>query len=215
MADFVLYSYFRSSASYRVRCALHLKNISFEYRAVHLLKNGGEQHQDSYTKLNPAHEVPTLIHKEKVLGQSMAILEYLDHVAPQPLLFSKDPYQASLIRQVCETINCLQPLQNLRTLQFLTKELGQNETVKQQWAQHWITKGLDAVEQLLQKNTGPYCFGEQITAADCFLMPQLFASRRFEVKVENYKKISAIEQNLEKIEAFQKAHPSVQPDFQV
>ncbi|MBX2996770.1 MAG: maleylacetoacetate isomerase [Bdellovibrionaceae bacterium] len=212
MTEFVLYSYFRSSASYRVRCALHLKGLKFDYKAVHLLNNGGEQHQAAYRDINPGREVPSLIHNGRVIGQSMAILEYLDDVAAGPRLFPNDPYQKSLVRQFCENINCVQPLQNLRTVQFLTGDLGLPETLKQRWLDEWLGRSFETLETLLQKHSGTHCFGDQVGAADCFLVPQIFAAKRMNVDLSRYTNVLRVAQAAEALPAFQAAHPSRQPD---
>lgn len=198
-----------------MRIALNLKNTPYEYRAVHLLKNGGEQHQESYQKLNPAKEVPTLVHNKNVISQSMAILEYLDVILPNEIkLFSSDPFTAAKVRQVCETINCLQPLQNLRTLQYLTGPMQLSEEKKLTWTQHWINLGLTALEGLLAANNTQFAFGEHPNAADCFLAPQFFASRRFQIQIENYPRLFSLEKAYGQHPAFIKAHPKQQPDFQ-
>jgi maleylacetoacetate isomerase len=212
MAEFALYSYFRSSASYRVRCALHLKGIKFDYRPVHLLNDGGEQHKSAYRDLNPGREVPTLIHNGRALGQSMAILEYLDEAASGPRLFPHDPYQRSLVRQFCENINCVQPLQNLRTVQFLTNDVGLSETMKQRWLNLWLGQSFETLETLLRKHSGTYCFGETPGAADCFLAPQVFAAQRFTIDLQPYPSVRRIAESLDKHPAFYAAHPSRQPD---
>lgn len=212
MSDLALYNYFRSSASYRARIGLHQKGLSFEYKAVHLLNNGGEQNDPQYKSLNPAAEVPTLIHGSVTLSQSMAILLYLDDVFPQQPLFPKDPYTKAKVIQFCEGINCTQPYQNLRTLQYLEREFQFPETQRHKWAQHWINRNLESSEKILEKTSGKFCFGNEITAADAFLIPQLFAARRFHANIESFPTISKIEKNCLEQPAFQKAHPSKQPD---
>lgn len=212
MAEFALYNYFRSSASYRVRCALHLKGIEFEYRPIHLLEGGGQQHQASYRDINPAREVPTLVHQGRLIGQSMAILEYLEEVAAGPRLFPQDPYQKALVRQFCENINCLQPLQNLRTIQYLTAVAGLSETQKQNWLHEWFSRNAETLEATLRQHTGEYCFGDTVTAADCFLAPQVFAAKRFNFDFSKYPHITRVNANLERLTAFIKAHPHKQVD---
>ena len=183
--DFALYNYFRSSASHRVRIALHLKQIDFDYKPVHLLNNGGEQHTGEYTHLNPSHQVPTLIHRcfknesqprenkgrteDRVIGQSMAILDYLDQIAPAPRLFPREPGERALCFQICEIINSgMQPLFNLKVLQELGARFQANQNSKNEWTQLWMNLGLAALEELLLKHAGPYCLGAEVTAADCF-----------------------------------------------
>jgi maleylacetoacetate isomerase len=212
MSDFVLYSYFRSSASYRVRIALHLKDLDFEYRPVHLLNNGGEQHTAEYRALNPSREVPTLLHDGKVLAQSVAILEYLDEIGTKPRLYPQDPYQRSLVRQFCETINCVQPMQNLRTTQFMKNDMRLSEEMTQMWLNHWLGRAMESIEAQLQKHAGRFCIGNEISAADCFLVPQVFSAHRLGINLEPYARVRQMNEQLEKMEAFQKAHPIRQPD---
>jgi len=212
MSDLVLYNYFRSSASYRVRIALHQKNLSFDYKAVHLLNNGGEQNAPDYKALNPAAEVPTLIHGTRNLSQSMAILQYLDEAFPQHLMFPKDSFAKAKVIQFCEGINCTQPYQNLRTLQFLEREFQFTETQKNKWLQEWIGRNLESSEKILQTTAGEFCFGGQVTAADAFLIPQLFTAQRFNVDFSGYSTLRKIQENCLKTEAFIKAHPFRQVD---
>jgi len=212
MSDLVLYNYFRSSASYRVRIALHWKGLSFDYRPVHLLNNGGEQHSSDYKALNPASEVPTLVHGRNTLSQSMAILQYLDEVFPQKPLFPKDSFQKAKVIQFCEGINCTQPYQNLGTLQYLEKEFGFTQAQKDRWLQKWIGRNLEASEKILQSITGTYCFGAEVTAAEAFLIPQIFSAHRFGVDTTKYSTLQRIYDTCQGLEAFKKAHPLNQPD---
>jgi maleylacetoacetate isomerase len=213
MSEFILYSYFRSSASYRVRIALNLKNIAYEYRAVHLLNNGGEQRSDEYRKLNPSEQVPTLIHKGRALGQSMAIVEYLDSVHPSPRLFSEDAFQKALVIQACEIVNSgVQPLHNLIVLQELGKRFSATDEQKNDWTAFWIQRSLLALENFLQPHAGDFCFGHAVTAADCFLMPHLANADRFKVSLAPYPTLKRVRANCDKLAAFQKAAPGVQPD---
>jgi maleylacetoacetate isomerase len=212
MSDLVLYNYFRSSASYRVRIALHQKNLSFEYKAVHLLNNGGEQNSADYKALNPAAEVPTLIHGERALSQSMAILQYLDESFPQHLMFPKDCFAKAKVIQFCEGINCTQPYQNLRTLQYLERELQITEAQKNKWLQEWLGRNLESSEKILQSTAGQFCFGDQVTAADVFLIPQLVTAQRFQIDFSGYANLSKVFKNCNQQEAFIKAHPFRQVD---
>ncbi len=216
MSKILLYNYFRSSASYRVRIALYAKNIPFEYIPVHLLKNGGEQNTESYRSLNPAGEVPTLFYKEHSISQSMAIIQFLEHEFPQNNLLSKDFFISAKMIQFCEGINCTQPYQNLKTLQYLENNLELNETQRQQWLQFWLSRNLESSEKILTKTAGIFCFGDALSIADCFLMPQLFAASRFKVDSaimeEKYPTLSRVSKNLEKSEVIQKAHPFNQVD---
>lgn len=211
--ELTLYTYFRSSTSYRVRIALYLKGLSFTAKPVHLLEGGGQQHSSEYREVNPAGEVPSLIHNGKMLSQSFAIIEYLDEVFPEPRLFPANAFDKAKIRQICEHINCgIHPVANLKVQQYLTKQLHHTEEQKNQWVAHWIREGMDALEKIVSKTAGDFAYGNTLTAADLFIVPQVFSSKRFGVGLENYKTIQAIYDRAMKIEAFNKAHPHVQPD---
>lgn len=212
MSDLALYSYFRSSTAYRARIALHHKDLQFEYRPVHLLNNGGEQHKAEYRKLNPAGEVPTLIHHGKAIGQSMAIIQYLDQVFHEKPLFPSSPFLRAKVMQVCEGINCMHSLTNLKVTQKLEKESQFSEEAKKQWIHHWMNQILTSTEKLISDTAGTYCFGHEITAADVFLVPLVFSAKRFEVNVSVYETISKVTENCLKLDAFKKAHPMNQPD---
>lgn len=208
-----LYNYFRSSASYRVRIALHLKGLPFEYIPVHLVNNGGEQFKAEYKSLNPMGEVPTLIHNGQALAQSMAIIDYLDSLKLFPRMFPSEPYNRARVLQFCEIFNSgIQPFQNLNVHAYLEKQLGVSEEKKMQWTKHYISRGLAAAEAFVEKTAGTFCFGGEVSAAECFLIPQLFASRRFQVPVEEYPTLLRIEAACLKIDAFKKAHPQAQID---
>lgn len=213
MNSLVLYNYFRSSTSYRVRIALHYKNLDFKYEPVHLVNNGGEQFSSQYLSLNQMAEVPTLVHNQKVISQSMAIIEYLDEVFPQNPLFPKDPYLKAQVRQFCEIINSfLHPLSNLKVLKKLETDCQYDQTKKEAWIQHWSSHGLVALEKLVKKTHGIYCFTDDITAADLFLAPALFSAKRFHVNLKNYLILNQIDDRLNKLDCFIKSHPFNQPD---
>ncbi|MES2855884.1 MAG: maleylacetoacetate isomerase [Bdellovibrionota bacterium] len=213
MSKFVLYSYFRSSASHRVRIALHLKNIDFEYRAVHLVNGGGEQHSEAYRKINPSREVPTLVHGENVIGQSIAIIDYLDRVAPAPLLFPIDPFHRALMLQACEIINSgAQPLHNLRVLNKLSEQFGADLEQKNAWAKSWVTYGLDSIETMVRLTAGQFCFGDTPSAADCFVIPHLANADRYEISLNTYPTLQRVRASCDALEAFRKSAPFVQPD---
>ncbi len=214
MSNLTLHNYFRSSTSYRVRIALEAKSLKYNYIPVHLINNGGEQNAQNYRTLNPAGGVPTLVHNEKVISQSFAIIEYLDEVFPESAaLFPKDAFERSKIRQVCEVINSdIHPLSNLKVTHFLEKEFKITADQKSQWQNKWITEGLSAVEKTLAPYSGKFCFGDTMSAADLFLIPQLFSSLRFGVDISVYKQLSAINDNCLALEAFKKAHPLRQID---
>lgn len=214
MTNLTLYNYFRSSTSYRVRIALELKKLSYNYSPVHLLNNGGEQNSEFYRNLNPIGGVPTLVHNDKAISQSVAIIEYLDEAFPETLqMFPTDPYAKAKIRQFCETINSdIHPLQNLKVMQHLEKEFGISAEQKSQWLSKWITDGLKASEKLIESSAKTYCFGETISCADLFLIPQLFSSQRFGVDINQFKTLSEINNNCLKVQAFINAHPFRQID---
>lgn len=210
--DIILYSYFRSSASYRVRIALALKDLKYEYRAIHLLKEGGQQRGSDYAETNPMKHVPALVHGDFRLGESMAILKYLDHLNQRPLLFPSDPKNEARVLQICELINSgIQPLQNLKVLQKL-ESMGIDKDGQKEWVLNWIYGGFEALNRLLQNTSGQHCFGDDWTAADCLLVPQVFAGQRFGLSLESYPLIEKIYAHLENHPAVKKAHPSHQPD---
>jgi maleylacetoacetate isomerase len=218
MLNLKLYNYFRSSTSYRVRIALELKNLSYQYIPVHLVNNGGEQNQEAYRKINPMGGVPTLTHTindvDFVLSQSDAIIEYLDEAFPQTQkLFPIGIFQKAKVREFCQIINAdIHSYGNLRTLQYLSKNLNADDSIKNKWIQDWFTIGLNACEKHLKSTSGLYCFGDITTAADCFLIPLVFTSNRFKIDLSEFKNVNRISENCLKLEAFQKAHPSKQVD---
>lgn len=211
MSSMVLYNYFRSSTSFRVRIALHLKNLTFEYIPINLLK--GEQHSTEYRQINPLKGVPTLAHNGKIIPESFAIIEYLDETFPQFSLLPKDPYLRARIRQFCEIINAfMHPMGNLKTLQYLEKNFNHTSEQKEAWVQHWAAQGLEALETTAAEFSGIYSFGNEVTMADLFLIPQLLTCERFKVDLTPYRTLHMINHNCMKLEAFQKAHPYKQID---
>ena len=210
---FTLYNYFRSSASFRARIAMNLKGLEFDYKPVHLLNNGGEQHSAGYTDLNPSHEVPTLVHNGKVIGQSMAIMAYLDRIKPEPLLFPNEAYRNALVMQACEIVNAgTQPLINLRILGYMEKNFGITPEQKKEWIHQAFRNGLTALEAIVSKHGGEYAIGDHVTAADVCLVPQLVSTERFDFDLSPYKACNRVRANAEKLEAFKKAAPQNQPD---
>lgn len=219
-SDLQLYNYFRSSASYRVRLGLQAKHLLFEYIPVHLIKNNGEQNATSYKHLNSLSQVPTLIHQSasgsNVLSQSVAILEYLEEVFPSKPLLPKDPFLRAKIREFCETINSLaQPMGNLGTLQYLEKNHQFDGQMKTDWIHFWNHKALHHLEGLCQKYHGHFCFQDQFTLAECFLLPQLFTARRFKVDLSQFPTLLKVEDHCQRLEFVQKAHPEKQIDYEV
>jgi len=186
--------------------------MEVEYRPVHLLKDGGAQRTSEYSAVNPMKHVPSLVHGDFVLSESMAIIKYLDHLQPSPLLFPKDAKKEARVIQICEFFNSgIQPLQNLKVLQHL-ETLGIDKEGQKTWMTHWVSQGLTAVNELLKSTAGTHCVGDAWTAADCFLIAQAFSSRRFGVDPEAYSEISKILQQHENDPAVAKAHPNNQPD---
>lgn len=210
-----LYSYFRSSASYRVRIALNLKGLSFEYVPVHLLKDGGQQHTADYQRINPAELVPALVDDGHAIGQSLAIMEYLDETYPEPALLPRDALGRARVRGLAQAIACeIHPLNNLRVLQYLEHDLKLDEATKATWYRHWITLGFTALEAMLfqSSETGTFCHGDTPGLADCCLIPQIANSRRFHTPLEAFPTIRRIEEACLALDAFQQAAPQVQPD---
>jgi len=214
MEKVILYNYFRSSTSYRVRIALNHKGIQYDYKPIHLLNNGGEQHSPEFRRINPQGEVPALVHRGKVIAQSMAIVEYLEEVFPNcPLLPVNDPWARSRVRQICENINSfLHPVNNLKILQYLEAKHGYDLAQKEVWFQHWAQQGLEALEKLIGETHGKFCMGDTLTLADTFLIPQLFSCKRFKVDLSSYSILNKINENCQPLESFKKSHPMMQPD---
>nr|ACO15091.1 Probable maleylacetoacetate isomerase 2 [Caligus clemensi] len=211
MSNPVLYSYFRSSCSWRVRIALNLKGVEFETKAVHLVKDGGEQLKDAYKDVNPMAQVPTLVHEGLTLTQSMAIMEYLEekYSSEGSSLLPKDPIDRAHVREISEVISSgTQPIQNLSVMLKFSSEADK----RSEWSNYWITKGFQGLEALLSKYSGKYCVGDEVSMADCCLIPQVYNANRFKVDMSSFPIISRICKGLESLEAFQKAHPTAQPD---
>lgn len=210
-----LYSYFRSSASYRVRIALNLKGLPYTYVPVHLLQGGGAQHAPDYQQINPAELVPALVDDGHALGQSLAIMEYLDETHPEPALLPRDALGRARVRALAQTIACeIHPLNNLRVLQYLEHDLQLDEAAKATWYRHWITLGFTALEAMLTKSphTGAFCNGDTPGLADCCLVPQVANSRRFATPLDAFPTIRRIEAACLALDAFTKAAPHLQPD---
>lgn len=210
-----LYSYFRSSAAFRVRIALNLKGLSYDTQAVHLLKQGGEQHSAEYVAINPSELVPTLLDQQYVLTQSLSILEYLEEAYPKTALLPQNLQQRAQIRAFAQHIACeIHPLNNLRVLQYLEQTLAVSNTEKTAWYQHWIKLGFHSLEQQLQQSNGEYCFGEQASFADCCLIPQVYNAKRFQIDLTEYPKIQSIYTHCMQLAAFQQAAPEQQADWE-
>lgn len=210
MDSLTLYSYYRSSCSYRVRIGLYFKGLSFNYKAVHLLKSGGEQFQSEFRKINPFSQVPCLKHGDLFLNQSLPILLYLEKLKPEPSLLPENSFQAAEILSFCEMINSgIQPLQNLSVLKYIESTV---QSDKFQWSKHWIKRGLAACENFLKGRTKAFCFGDKLSLADCFLIPQIYNAERFKVDIKDFPVLGRINKHCLTIPAFEKAHPDNQPD---
>jgi maleylacetoacetate isomerase len=211
----ILYNYFRSSASYRVRIALNLKALRYEYRAVHLNRGGGEQFGEEFRALNPLSVVPVLVHEGRRLTQSLAILEYLEELQPAPALLPAAPLERARVRSLALAVACeIHPLNNLRALNYLTRTLGAAADAKNEWYRHWVALGLAALETELASSgeTGEFCHGDTPTIADCCLIPQLFNARRFACELSSYPRLLAVEARCLALPAFRDAAPERQPD---
>ncbi|MGH6890018.1 MAG: maleylacetoacetate isomerase [Rhizomicrobium sp.] len=214
-AEFVLYSYFRSSAACRVRIALNLKGIAAEQRFVHLLRGGGQQHGADYKRVNPQELVPTLVHDDQAIGQSLAILEYLDEIHPEPPLLPAGPRARARVRQLACIVACeIHPLNNLRMLLYLRDQFKLDEAARADWQRHWMTPGFAALETLLANSpyTGSWCHGDSPTLADVFLVPQMANARRVDLDLSPYPTLLRIEAHALAHPAFEAALPKNQPD---
>jgi len=204
-----LYTYFRSSAAYRVRIALNLKGVAYDSVSINLLT--GEQREEGYRAINPQGRVPSLDIGVATLIQSPAILEYLDECYPEPPLLPVGAVNRAKVRAVAGLIGCdIHPLNNSGTIAYLKKRLGHDQATADEWYAHWVREGFDAIERLIEP--GPYAFGSRITLADVYLVPQVFNARRFNVSLDSYPKIAAVDAACAGHKAFQDAAPASQPD---
>eukprot|EP01100_Stratorugosa_tubuloviscum_P004496 TRINITY_DN212_c0_g1_i1.p1 TRINITY_DN212_c0_g1~~TRINITY_DN212_c0_g1_i1.p1 ORF type:complete len:212 (-),score=89.10 TRINITY_DN212_c0_g1_i1:138-773(-) len=209
MSEIVLYSYWRSSCSWRVRLVLHYKNITFTYIPIHLVKNGGEQLKDEFKMLNPMAQIPALSIDGHLIAQSLAIIDFLEERFPNNSIYPNDLFQKTKVKEIAQLIcSGIQPLQNLKVLNKIGAE-------KMTWAKYWITEGLQALEAVVSKVAGAYCVGDSITLADFCLVPQLYNARRFQVDLSAYPTIVRIDEALVNHPVFKLAHPDVQPDAEV
>ncbi len=211
-----LYSYWRSSAAYRVRIALNLKQLNVETLPVHLLKDGGQQHSAAFRELNPAELVPVLEDGKENLNQSLAIIEYLEEMHPEPALLPKEAIARAKVRALALDIACdMHPLNNLRVLQYLTGPLALSEAQKLEWLHHWMHSGFKALEQRLAVSAGTYCYGDTVSLADLCLVPQVYNALRFKLEMMDYPNINRIYHHCQQLAAFALAAPEQQPDAQL
>ncbi len=211
-----LYSYFRSSASFRVRIALNLKGLPFETVPVHLLKGGGEQFAPEFRSLNPAALVPVLVDESGAYSQSLAIIEYLEECHPAPPLLPAGAADRARVRAIALSIACeIHPLNNLRVLGYLSKKLGVSDEEKSAWYRHWVETGLATVEAQLAHDpaTGAFCHGDVATLADICLVPQIFNAQRFNCELGHVPNVMRIFERCLELPAFADAVPAKQPDF--
>ena len=209
-----LYSYFRSSASFRVRIALALKGLNYDYVSVHL--GSGQQFQDDFVAVSADALIPVLDIEGLRLTQSMAIIEYLDEQYPQPALLPSDAAGKWRVRALSQSIACeIHPLNNLRVLKYLTGTLTLDENTKNTWYHHWVRSGLEAFEkQLHHPSTGRFCHGDQPSMADCVLVPQIFNAKRFKVDLNGLERTMQVFDACMDLPAFKAAQPSACPDFE-
>jgi maleylpyruvate isomerase len=207
-----LYTYFRSSAAYRVRIALNLKGLTAEMIPIHLQKEGGRHKTADYRAINPQMRIPALaLDSGDVLVQSLAIIEYLDEVHPQPPLLPRDPLTRAKVRGFAQVIACdIHPLNNVGPLRYLKNALGQEQSRIDAWYHHWILEGFAALETMVRP--APYAFGGEVTLADVCLVPQVYNARRLKVPLDGFPKLVAVDAACAKLEAFERARPENQPD---
>ena len=207
-----LYTYYRSSAAFRARIALNLKGIAYEMESVHLVKDGGHNRRPEFRAINPQMRVPALITDAgETLIQSLAMIEYLDEVHPQPPFLPKDPIARAKVRALADLIACdIHPLNNTSPLRYLKNTMGQQQSVIDAWYHHWVLEGFEALEALIAPR--PYTCGETITLADICLVPQVYNARRLKVPLDKFPKIVAVDAACMKLPAFDRARPENQPD---
>jgi maleylacetoacetate isomerase/maleylpyruvate isomerase len=214
MSALTLYGYWRSSAAYRVRIALNLKGLQYRHQPVHLVNNGGEQHQADYCALNPQQLVPTLVDGDITLTQSMAIVEYLDETHPQPPLLPADALGRARVRALAQIVaSDVHPIGNLRVLQYLDAQYGE-QARKGDWSKYWIGKGLEAFEAMVadHPDTGRFCHGDTPGLADLTLIPQMYNAMRWQMPLDAYPTLQRIQAACQELEAFRHAEPEAQVD---
>jgi maleylpyruvate isomerase len=207
-----LYSYFRSSAAYRVRIAFNLKGLSYDTIGIHLQKEGGQHRKPAYQVINPQMRVPTLrLDSGELISQSLAIIEYLDEIHPEPPLLPRAAVDRARVRALALLVACdIHPLNNLAPLRYLKNELRLDQTRIDAWYHHWILEGFEALEAMIRP--GPYAFGAEVSLADVCLVPQVANARRMKVTLERFPGIVSVDAACAKLAAFEKARPENQPD---
>jgi len=215
MSDLVFYTYYRSSCAYRVRIALALKGLEFEPVYVHLLRNGGENWQPDYREQNPQGLLPALIDGQRILTQSLAIIEYLDECYPEPRLCPVDSRDRAWVRALAQLVTCdIQPLNNLRVLDYLKQEMAATDEQVQAWYQHWLSEGLRSAEALIARHrpVGKCCHGDSPTLADICLIPQVYNAGRYHCDLTRFPRIQDIYDYCITLPAFRAAAPEKQAD---
>ncbi|HEX3896601.1 MAG TPA: maleylacetoacetate isomerase [Rudaea sp.] len=211
-----LYSYWRSSAAYRVRIALNLKGLPYELIPVHLINNGGEHHSEAYQEINPQQKVPTLIDGERIIRQSMAIVEYIEETYDgEHRLMPVMARERARVRALAQIVACdIHPVNNLSVMQYLEHEFNTPQVERDRWTRHWITEGFKGLEKLLATNpsTGQFCEGDEPSLADICLIPQVYNAYRWSVDMDQFPLIRKISDECMKMEAFDRAKPENQPD---
>jgi maleylpyruvate isomerase len=210
-----LYNYFRSSASFRVRIALNLKGLPYEYAVVHLTRDGGQQFLPEFRQLNPDGLIPVLEDDGNTLTQSLAIIEYLEETHPEPPLLPSGAVDRAYVRSVALAVACeIHPLNNLRVLRYLVRKLGVTEEQKNTWYRHWVEEGLAAIEArlLAQARTGRFTLGDTVSLADVVLVPQIFNAQRFDCRLDHVPTIMRVFNHCMELPAFADAQPARQPD---